>query len=169
MPGSSSQLDNESNRRNKGRGKGRGYGGTNPIPKTEKDSRIKPERLTQNYWFVNVTSEQFFQTFFKSGIPFHEEIALDKANSMVMILNRTYTSLLSAAQDLKGSTDPICIVTMKQVNALKTEIMTKTKEINVERKKNDINIAQLKQIPTDWATTVMNANKAIKTTWANAD
>lgn len=57
MPGSSGQVDNESNRRNKGRGKGRGYGrgrgggngGTNPIPKTEKDSRIKPERLTQNY------------------------------------------------------------------------------------------------------------------------
>ena len=57
MPGSSGQVDNEGNRRNKGRGKGRGYGrgkgggngGTDPIPKTEKDSRIKPERLTQNY------------------------------------------------------------------------------------------------------------------------
>ena len=53
MPGSSDQVDNERNRRNKGRGKGRGNGrgngGTDPIPKTEKDSRIKPERLTQNY------------------------------------------------------------------------------------------------------------------------
>ena len=55
MPGSSIQVDNESNRRNKGRGKGRGCGkgrgngGTDPVPKIEKDSRIKPERLTQNY------------------------------------------------------------------------------------------------------------------------
>ena len=57
MPGSSDQVDNERNRRNKGCGKGRGKGcgngrgngGTDPIPKTEKDSRIKPERLTQNY------------------------------------------------------------------------------------------------------------------------
>ena len=57
MPGSSDKVDNERNRRNKGCGKGRGKGcgngrgngGTDPIPKTEKDSRIKPERLTQNY------------------------------------------------------------------------------------------------------------------------
>ena len=51
MPGSSGQVDEAKNRRNKGkgRGNGRGNGGTDPIPKTEKDSRIKPERLTQNY------------------------------------------------------------------------------------------------------------------------
>ena len=92
---------------------------------------------------------------------------MDKANSMVMILNRTYTSLLSASQDLKGSTDPICIVTMKQVNALKTEIMNKTKELNLERKKNEINIALLKKITNEGASTVVTANKAIKTTRAN--
>ena len=92
---------------------------------------------------------------------------MDKANSMVMILNRTYTSLLSASQDLRGSTDPICIVTMKQVNALKTEIMNKTKDINAERKKNDINIAHIKKMTNDAATSIANANKAIKTTRAN--
>ena len=47
MPGSYDKPDKEKNRRNKG--KGRGNGPTDPIPKTEKDSRIKPERLTQNY------------------------------------------------------------------------------------------------------------------------
>ena len=94
---------------------------------------------------------------------------MDKANSMVMILNRTYTSLLNASQDLRGRTDPICIVTMKQVNALKTEIMNKTKEINAERKKNDINIELIKKITNDAAKTVGIANKAIKTTRANAD
>ena len=92
---------------------------------------------------------------------------MDKANSMVMILNRTYTSLLSASQDLRGSTDPICIVTMKQVNALKTEIMNKTKEINAERKKNDINIELIKKITNDAAKSIGKANKAIKTTRAN--
>ena len=92
---------------------------------------------------------------------------MDKANSMVMLLNRTYTSLLSASQDLKGSTDPICIVTMKQVNALKTEIQQKTKEINTERKKNDINIALIKKMTNDAAKSIGNANKAIKTTRAN--
>ena len=92
---------------------------------------------------------------------------MDKANSMVMLLNRTYTSLLSASQDLKGSTDPICIVTMKQVNALKTEIQQKTKEINTERKKNDINIALIKKMTNDAAKSIGNANKATKTTRAN--
>ena len=48
MPGSSGQLDKEKNRRNKGN-KGRGNGPKEPIPKTEEDSRIKPERLIQNY------------------------------------------------------------------------------------------------------------------------
>ena len=92
---------------------------------------------------------------------------MDKANSMVMILNRTYTSLLNASQDLRGSTDPICIVTMKQVNALKTEIMNKTKELNAERKKNDINIELIKKITNHAAKSIGNANKAIKTTRAN--
>ena len=105
----------------------------------------------------------------KSGIPFHEEIALDKANSMVMILNRTYTSLLNASQDLKGHSDPICVVTLKQVTALKTEVQNKTKDLNLERKKSDLCIDRLKKITNESATTVLNANKAIKTTRANAD
>ena len=92
---------------------------------------------------------------------------MEKANSMVMLLNRTYTSLLSASQDLRGSTDPMCVVTMKQVNALKTEIQNKTKEINTERKKNDINIELIKKITNDAAKSIGNANKAIKTTRAN--
>ena len=92
---------------------------------------------------------------------------MDKANSMVMILNRTYTSLLNASQDLRGRTDPICIVTMKQVNALKTEIMNKTKELNAERKKNEINVELIKKLTNDAAKSIGNANKAIKTTRAN--
>ena len=92
---------------------------------------------------------------------------MDKANSVVMILNRTYTSLLSASQDLRGSTDPICVVTLKQVTALKTEVQAKTKELNLERKKNDVCIDRLKKITNECATTIMNANKAIKTTRAN--
>ena len=103
----------------------------------------------------------------KSGIPFHEEIALDKANSMVMILNRTYTSLLNASQDLKGQSDPICVVTLKQVTALKTEVQAKTKFLRLEVKKEDASIDQLKKITNECATTVVKANKAIKTTRAN--
>ena len=90
-----------------------------------------------------------------------------KANGMVVIVNRTYTSLLNASQDLKGLTDPICVVTMKQVNTRKTEVQTKTRELNLERKKSDICIDQLKKITNESATTVLNANKAIKTTRAN--
>ena len=92
---------------------------------------------------------------------------MDKASSKVMILNRTHTSLLSASQDLRGSTDPICVVTIKHVNALKTEIQQKTKEINTERKKSDINIERIKKMTNDAAKSIGSANKAIKTTRAN--
>ena len=59
------------------------------------------------------------------------------------------------------------MVTMKQVNSLKTEVQTKTRELNLERKKNEVSIDLLKRITNESAGTVVNANKAIKTTKAN--
>ena len=123
---------------------------------------------------MNVTISTVFATFCnvtslkKQGIPFVlPELALEKANGMVLILNRTYTSLLNASQDLKGQSDPICAVTLKQVTALKTEVQAKTKFLRLEVKKEDASIDQLKKITNDCAGTAMKANKAIKTTRAN--
>ena len=92
---------------------------------------------------------------------------MEKANGMVLILNRTYTSLLNASYDLKGQSDPICVVTLKQVTALKTEVQAKTKFLRWEVKEEDASVDQLKKITNDCAGTVMKGNKAIKTTRAN--